>query len=137
LGPRLACEALAGPRASRGEGIDVAFVSNVDPEQLSRALAVLDPATTLFIVTSKTFTTGETLANAKSAREWLARSLGGGGALAAHFVAVTANIDAARAFGVVGNDVLPFWVLVGGRYSLLSSTGMPFSLRVRWDVVAA
>ncbi|HSS06319.1 MAG TPA: hypothetical protein VLK83_04190, partial [Rhodanobacteraceae bacterium] len=109
LGPALVCEALAGPRVSRREGIDVAFVSNVDPEHLTRALTGLDPATTLFIVASKTFTTTETLRNAQAAREWLATSLGGGTALSRHFVAVTANVDAARAFGVASADVLPMW----------------------------
>src|SRR5205823_14078105 len=77
LGPLLVCTALASPPRMRGstgpqtEGADVAFVSNVDPEHLTRALALLDPATTLFIVTSKTFTTGERLANAASATAWL------------------------------------------------------------------
>ena len=66
-------------------------VSNVDPEQLTRALAPLDPASTLFIVTSKTFTTSETLANAHAARDWLKRTIGGVGPLSSHFVAVTGN----------------------------------------------
>jgi glucose-6-phosphate isomerase len=131
LGPALVCDALA----SRG-GIDVTFVSNVDPEHLSRALAGLDPATTLFIVTSKTFTTIETLRNAQSAREWLAANLGGGAALAPHFVAVTANVDAARAFGISGADVLPMWDWVGGRYSLWSAVGIAIAIRCGWDAFA-
>jgi glucose-6-phosphate isomerase len=137
LGPALVCEALSGPRVSRRDGIDVAFVSNVDPEHLTRALAGLDPATTLFIVTSKTFTTTETLRNAASAREWLAASLGGGTGLARHFVAVTANVDAARAFGVASGDVLPMWDWVGGRYSLWSAAGVSIALRCGWDAFAA
>jgi glucose-6-phosphate isomerase len=136
LGPRLVCSALSAPRASRREGIDVAFVSNVDPEQLTRALAGLDPATTLFIVTSKTFTTTETLKNATSAREWLAAQLGGGAALAAHFIAVTANVAAARAFGVAGNDVLPLWDWVGGRFSLWSAVGLCIAVRCGWESFA-
>lgn len=133
LGPALVCEALAGPRISRKDGIDVAFVSNVDPEHLTRALAGLDPATTLFVVTSKTFTTSETLKNAQSAREWLAASLGGGGALARHFVGVTANPDAARSFGIASADVLPMWDWVGGRFSLWSAAGVSIALRCGWD----
>ena len=132
LGPKLVCDALAVPR-KRGEGADVAFVSNVDPEHLTRALAGLDPATTLFIVTSKTFTTSETLANAHAARAWLARALGAGGALAAHFVAVTGNADAARGFGIGSADVLPVWDWVGGRYSLWSPVGLPIAIRCGWD----
>jgi len=137
LGPALVCEALTDPRASPRDGIDVVFVSNVDPEHLTRALAGLDPATTLFIVTSKTFTTVETLRNAQSAREWLAGNLGGGGALAQHFIAVTANVDAARAFGIAGADVLPMWDWVGGRFSLWSAVGLAIVIRCGWDAFAA
>jgi len=136
LGPALVCDALAG-RGSRRDGVEVAFVSNVDPEHLSRAVAGLDPATTLFIVTSKTFTTIETLRNAQSAREWLAAHLSGGSALANHFVAVTANVDAARAFGVAGADVLPMWDWVGGRYSLWSAVGLAIAIRCGWDAFTA
>jgi glucose-6-phosphate isomerase len=137
LGPALVCEALAGARASSRDGIEVAYVSNVDPEHLTRALGGLDPATTLFIVTSKTFTTVETLRNAQSAREWLAGSLGGGSGLAPHFIAVTANVDAARAFGIAGADVLPMWDWVGGRYSLWSAVGLAIVIRCGWDAFAA
>ena len=133
LGPRLVCDALAGPRAPNAAGVDVTFVSNVDPESLTRALAGLDPATTLFIVTSKTFTTTETLANAQAARDWLARALGGGVALSSHFIAVTGNADAARAFGVAGSDVLPIWDWVGGRYSVWSAAGLPIAIRCGWE----
>ncbi len=133
LGPRLVCDALAGPRAPNAVGVDVSFVSNIDPEHLTRALAGLDPATTLFIVTSKTFTTTETLANAKSAREWLARSLGGSAGLGTHFIAVTGNVEAARAFGVSSADVLPIWDWVGGRYSLWSAAGLPIAIRCGWE----
>jgi glucose-6-phosphate isomerase len=136
LGPKLVCDALAPVRSDRGEGADVAFVSNVDPEHLTRALAGLDPATTLFIVTSKTFTTSETLANAHAARAWLARALGAGGALAAHFVAITGNDGAAHAFGIAGDDILPIWDWVGGRYSLWSPVGLPVAIRCGWDAYA-
>src|SRR5438552_9222970 len=136
LGPRLVCEALAGPRAFRSDGIDVAFVSNIDPEQLTRALTPFDPESTLFIVASKTFTTSETMANAHAARDWLTRFIGGGGALSSHFVAVTANAEAAHAFGVAGQNVLPVWDWVGGRYSLWSAVGLPIAIRCGWDAFA-
>ena len=133
LGPKLVCDALA---PARSDGIEVAFVSNVDPELLTRTLAGHEPATTLFIVTSKTFTTGETLANAHAARTWLAGALGAGDALGAHFIAVTGNDEAARAFGVAGVDILPVWDWVGGRYSLWSPVGLPIAIRCGWDAFA-
>ena len=122
---------------SRRDGIDVSFVSNVDPEHLTRALTGLDPGTTLFIVTSKTFGTIETLKNAQSARDWLASSLGGSAGLSAHFVAITANVNAARAFGVASADVLPMWDWVGGRYSLWSAVGLAIAVRCGWEQFAA
>jgi len=133
LGPRLVCDALA-PLASDGpeQGVPVSFVSNVDPEHLSRALAPLDPATTLIVVTSKTFTTQETLANATSAKAWLARTLQPA-AVASHFVAVTGNAAAAQAFGIAEDDVLPLWDWVGGRYSLWSPAGFAIVLRLGYD----
>ncbi|HEY1458518.1 MAG TPA: glucose-6-phosphate isomerase, partial [Casimicrobiaceae bacterium] len=133
LGPRLVCDALAGPRAPNASGPDVSFVSNIDPEHLSRALAGMEPATTLFLVTSKTFTTAETLANAHSAREWLARALGGHMQLSPHFIAVTGNAEAARAFGVAGSDILPILDWVGGRYSVWSAAGLAIAVRCGWD----
>jgi glucose-6-phosphate isomerase len=133
LGPRLVCDALAGPRTGGGSGVDVAFVSNIDPENLTRALAGLDPATTLFIVTSKTFTTAETLANAHAARDWLRRAVGGSTPLAQHFIAITGNAEAARAFGVAGSDVLPIWDWVGGRYSVWSAAGLSIAMRCGWE----
>lgn len=139
LGPRLVCDALAplhvshATGISHGEGIDVTFVSNVDPEHLSRALALLAPETTLFIVTSKTFTTQETMANAASAKEWLAAALGRGVDLSSHFVAVTANTAVARTFGIAPSDILPMWDWVGGRYSLWSPVGLAIALKLGWD----
>ena len=135
LGPRLACDALSGPEHLRGAP-DVAFVSNVDPEQLTRTLVDRDPASTLFIVTSKTFTTQETLANAQSGREWLARHLGAGTDIAPHFIAVTSNVDAARAFGVRDADILPMPEGVGGRYSVWSAVGLAIAMRAGWQAYA-
>ena len=131
LGPRLVCDALPAADAAP---VDVAFVANVDPAALRRALAPLDPATTLFVVTSKTFTTQETLANAAAAHAWLAASLPATGA---HFVAVTANVVEARRFGVGDDAILPLWDWVGGRYSLWSAVGLPIALRHGYDAFAA
>jgi glucose-6-phosphate isomerase len=99
-------------------------------------LAGADPATTLFVVVSKSFTTQETLKNATSAREWLAAQLGGGPALGAHFVAVTANVAAARAFGIASTDALPMWDWVGGRFSLWSAAGLAIAIRCGWESFA-
>ena len=136
LGPRLACEALAGADDARSGAPDVAFVSNVDPEHLTRALASREAASTLFVVTSKTFTTQETLANAQSAREWLVRGLGAERDLAPHFVAVTSNVAAARRFGIRDEDVLPMAEGVGGRYSLWSAVGLLIAIRAGWQAYA-
>ena len=136
LGPRLACDALAGLDPARSGSPDVVFVSNVDPEHLTRALSGRDAASTLFIVASKTFTTQETLANATSGREWLARNLGAAHDVAPHLIAVTSNVDAARAFGVRDSDILPMAEGVGGRYSLWSSVGLAVALRAGWQAYA-
>ena len=139
LGPLLVCSALATPPRSRSstgpqtEGVDVAFVANVDPAHLTRALAPLDPATTLFVVTSKTFTTQETLTNATSAKTWLIAALGKGVDVSAHFIAVSSNIPAARAFGVASADIFPLWDWVGGRYSLWSAVGLAIALKLGWE----
>ncbi|WP_280468293.1 glucose-6-phosphate isomerase [Nocardia cyriacigeorgica] len=121
LGPAMAYEAL---REFGGTHIDVRFVSNIDGHDLARALAGLDPATTLFVVSSKTFTTTETLTNATSARTWLAASLDADDAVARHVVAVSAAADAAAAFGIDPANIFEFWDWVGGRYSLCSAIGL-------------
>ena len=139
LGPLLVCSALAPPPGARRRfgphtsGVDVSFVANVDPEHLTRALEPLEPATTLFIVTSKSFTTQETHANATSAKAWLTASLGHGAGVNAHFVAVTGNTAAARGFGVATPDIFPLWDWVGGRYSLWSPVGLPIVLKLGWE----
>ena len=133
LGPRMACRALAphagGPRAH--------FVSNVDGAHLTSTLAGLDPARTLFIVASKTFTTLETMTNARAARRWLAGGLSGAaaggdavsrGVVARHFVAVSANRAAAVEFGIDPGSVFSMWDWVGGRYSLWSAIGLPIAI---------
>jgi glucose-6-phosphate isomerase len=127
LGPRLATHALRGFAAGR---IRARFVANADPADLDAALEGLDPDTTLFVITSKTFTTVETLDNARRARAWLARTLGDAPDLAAHFIAVTANRDAAQAWGIAADRVFPMWDWVGGRYSVWSAAGLPLALVV-------
>jgi glucose-6-phosphate isomerase len=123
LGPRLAVEALR-PLA---DGPDVRFVANVDPAALDDALAGLDPASTLAVIASKTFTTQETMANAAAVRHWLERALGAQ-AGAKHFVAATANVQAAMHFGMPESNIFPFADGVGGRYSLWSSVGLSVAI---------
>jgi len=120
LGPAMAYEALA---AYRHERLSCRFVSNVDSGDLATALSDLDPATTLFVVASKTFTTSETLTNAASARRWLTDALGDD-AVARHFVAVSANQAAVTGFGIDAANMFEMWDWVGGRYSLDSAIGL-------------
>jgi glucose-6-phosphate isomerase len=108
------------------------FVSNVDGAHLQAALANADPASTLFIVSSKTFTTQETLANATAARSWLTARLTQS-AVPKHFVAVSAAVDKASAFGVAPENVFGFWDWVGGRYSMWSAIGLPIAVALGWD----
>ncbi len=126
LGPAMAYEALldyADP------DIECRFVSNIDPVDLYNKTQDLDPAETLFVVSSKTFTTLETLTNAAAARQWLLAALGGGdGAVARHFVAVSTNEAAVKEFGIDPANMFGFWDWVGGRYSFDSAIG--FSLMV-------
>ncbi len=130
LGPRLVTEALRG---ASPEPVRVHFVSGLDDAQFAAAVSGLDPASTLVVVASKSFTTLETAANAALAREWLLASLKIEAALARHVVAVTANIGAARNFGVAEEQIFPVWDWVGGRYSLWSAVGMPAALALGAD----
>ena len=125
LGPRMVVRALAG-LASDSAIREVRFVANVDPADLQRQLRCLDPATTLFIIASKTFTTIETLMNATAARAWLHAS--GVVEVSAHFVAVSNNVADAGAFGIAPENVLPLPDWVGGRYSLWSAIGLPIAI---------
>jgi glucose-6-phosphate isomerase len=130
LGPRMVVEAL---KPYGIEGRRALFVSNVDGQDLAGALCGLDPARTLFLVASKTFTTQETLANAQSAREWL---LAGGAReedVAKHFVALSANESAVAAFGIDRDRMFRFWDFVGGRFSLWSSIGLSIALQTGFD----
>ena len=129
LGPALACEALA-PYAT--PPLRAHFVANADGHAIAAVLKDLDAARTLFIVASKTFTTQETLANARTARDWLAAKLGPADA-ARHFCAVTASPARAAEFGVAPDRVFEFWDWVGGRYSLWSAIGLPVALQIGMD----
>ena len=129
LGPVMAYEALAAFRHPR---IRCRFVSNVDGSDLVAALRDLDPATTLFVISSKTFTTQETLTNARSARGWLTRALGDD-AVAKHFVAVSTNAVEVAAFGIDTDNMFGFWDWVGGRYSMDSAIGLSLMLAIGAD----
>jgi glucose-6-phosphate isomerase len=120
LGPAMVYQALT---AFRDPGITCLFVSNVDPVDIHDALITCSPETTLVIVSSKTFTTRETLSNAHVARDWLARALGAS-AVRTHFLAVSTNIAAAKEFGIPPESVVGFWDWVGGRYSVDSAIGL-------------
>ncbi|MGH8662331.1 MAG: glucose-6-phosphate isomerase [Burkholderiales bacterium] len=125
LGPRLACDAL---RHCSNSGPRPHFVSNVDGAAVTDALDRLQPATTLVIVSSKTFATQETLANATTVRTWLERKLKS--KAARHLCAVTANPGRAAAFGVPADRIFRTWDWVGGRYSLCSAVGLPVALAI-------
>ncbi len=121
LGPVMAYEAL---RFYSDRALTFRFVSNVDATDLSEAVRDLNAAETLFIVSSKTFGTLETLTNARSARDWLVGELGDASAVAEHFVAVSTNSDEVSAFGINTTNMFEFWDWVGGRYSMDSAIGL-------------
>ena len=129
LGPAMAVEALS---QFRGAGPEAAFVSNVDGCHLADVLASSDPATTLFIVSSKTFSTLETLTNARTARAWLAGKLGES-AVRNHFAAVSVNHRVMDEFGVHPNYRFQMWDWVGGRYSVWSSIGVSLAIAIGSD----
>ena len=131
LGPLMVCQALE-PYARAD--LRVHFVSNVDGAHLHHTVKRLDPAKTLFIVASKTFTTQETMTNAQSARAWLLAGLGGdAAAVGRHFVAVSTNRDAVTAFGIDPANMFGFWDWVGGRYSLWSAIGLSIVLYLGFE----
>ncbi len=129
LGPVMVCEAL---KPYHQEGLTVHFVSNVDGTHVAEVTKPLDPETTLFIVASKTFTTQETITNAKSARAWLVDALGED-AVAKHFVALSTNAEAVSEFGIDTANMFEFWDWVGGRYSLWSAIGLPIAIAIGMD----
>jgi glucose-6-phosphate isomerase len=131
LGPAMVTQALT-PYAREG-GPRLHFVSNVDGSHLAETVRYLDPATVLFIVASKTFTTQETMANAQSAREWLLAHARDERAIARHFVAVSTNEREVQAFGIAPDNMFVFWDWVGGRYSLWSSIGLSIALAIGFE----
>jgi glucose-6-phosphate isomerase len=126
LGPAMAYEAL---RDYADAGITARFVSNIDPADITGNLAGLDPATTLFVVSSKTFTTLETLTNARVARRWLVDALGED-AVAKHFVAVSTNAAKVQEFGIDTANMFGFWDWVGGRYSYDGAIGLSLMIAI-------
>jgi glucose-6-phosphate isomerase len=127
LGPAMAAEALK-PFSDRA--LSVRFVSNVDATHFAEQTRGLDPAETLFIVASKTFTTQETMTNAATARAWVLNALGDDAAVAKHFVAVSTNTEGVEAFGIDPANMFAFWEWVGGRYSLCSAIGLPLMVAI-------
>jgi len=131
LGPVMAYEAL---KYYSDRNMTFRFVSNVDATDIVEATRDLDPAETLFIVSSKTFTTQETITNARSARDWLLKGLGGDAkAVARHFVAVSTNAEKVSELGIDTNNMFEFWDWVGGRYSMDSAIGLSTMLAIGPD----
>lgn len=131
LGPNMVCRALLDYQRA---DLDVHFVSNVDGRHLKKVLRGLDPEATLFVVSTKTFSTQETLLNAQSAKRWLCKnSQCSDQEVGQHFVAVSTNKEAALEFGIREENTFEFWDWVGGRYSLWSSIGLPIALAVGFD----
>ncbi len=129
LGPAMAHVALA---AFADRGIDCRFVSNVDPTDIAETLRALDPARTLVVVASKTFTTLETMTNAHAARDWVVAALGED-AVSRHFVAVSTNAEKVAEFGIDTANMFGFWDWVGGRYSMDSSIGLSTMIAIGAD----
>ena len=130
LGPVMAYEAL---RSYSQRDLEFRFVSNVDGTDFAEATRDLDPAETLFIIASKTFTTQETMTNAASAREWVLAAMPDEAAIAQHFVAVSTAADEVSAFGVDLDNMFGFWDWVGGRYSMDSAIGLSTMIAVGPD----
>ena len=127
LGPAMVYQALTPFHLTQ---VRCHFVSNVDPAHLEQTLLRLDAGSTLFVIASKTFTTIETMLNAQAARQWVLQSGAKQNDLAKHFVAVSANVEKAAAFGIDRANIFPLWDWVGGRYSLWSAIGLPVALGI-------
>lgn len=129
LGPVMATEAL---RKYWAKDINCYFISNIDGTACAEVLNKINPETTLFIVASKTFTTIETLTNAKTCRKWLVDALGEH-AVAKHFVALSTNVEEVKKFGINPDNMFEFWDFVGGRYSMWSAIGLSIAIAVGMD----
>ena len=130
LGPKLATEALTPYRQG---GLRCHYAANIDGTEICEILRQVNPHTTLFLLQSKSFKTPETLENAKVARDWLVEHCPEPGAVARHFAAVSANVEAAQDFGIESDSLFPMWDWVGGRYSLWSAIGLPVALSIGMD----
>jgi glucose-6-phosphate isomerase len=131
LGPLMACEAL---RAYSDKRFNIHFVSNIDGVQIAEVLEGLNPETTLFVISSKTFTTQETMTNARTAEQWFMNAAGDKTAIARHFVAVSTNRKLVTAFGIAEENIFDMWDWVGGRFSLWSAIGLPIVLFLGYEV---
>lgn len=129
LGPVMVCSALKHFKTR----LNVHFVSNVDGNHMAEVVKDLNPETTLFIIASKTFTTQETMTNAKSAKDWFLKSGASEADVAKHFVALSTNIQSVKAFGIAEENIFEFWDWVGGRYSLWSAIGLSIVLAVGYE----
>jgi glucose-6-phosphate isomerase len=130
LGPQMVTEAL---KQYSDHSINVHYVSNVDGTQIANVLRPLNPEKTLFIVSSKTFTTTETMTNAKTAMRWLVASSFDDSAIAKHFVAVSSNQKNATDFGIAPENIFDMWDWVGGRFSLWSAIGLPIAIDLGFE----
>ena len=130
LGPKMICEGL---KYFSDRSVNNYFISNVDPSNLSEVLLNIDPEESIFIISSKSFGTIETLKNANICKNWFEGRSNNNKSLKKHFFGVTANTKKAKAFGIEENNIFPIWDWVGGRYSLWSSVGLPIVLKIGYE----
>lgn len=130
LGPLMVTEALKPYQIPH---LNVHFVSNVDGSQITETLSKINPETSLFLISSKTFTTQETMTNAHTARDWFLKAAKENSHIRKHFVAISTNKEAVEAFGIDPENMFEFWNWVGGRYSLWSAIGLSISLAVGFE----
>jgi len=130
LGPKMICEGL---KYFSDRSVNNYFISNVDPSNLSEVLLNIDPEESIFIISSKSFGTIETLKNANICKNWFEGRSNNNKSLKKHFFGVTANTKKAKAFGIEENNIFPIWDWVGGRYSLWSSVGLPIILKIGYE----
>ena len=130
LGPKMICEGL---KYYSNRSVNNYFISNVDPSNLSEVLLNIDPEESIFIISSKSFGTIETLKNANICKNWFKDKSHNNQSLKKHFFGVTANTKKAKAFGIEENNIFPIWDWVGGRYSLWSSVGLPIILKIGYE----
>ena len=127
LGPLMVTEAL---RPHTLHDLNVHFVSNIDENHINDTLEYLNPETTFFIISSKTFTTQDTMVNAETARQWYTNKLGSDECIDRHFSAVTSNVERAKKFGITEDNIFKMWDWIGGRYSLWSSIGLSIVISI-------